>query len=85
MTQCEVCGNQYDKPMIVTVQGRTHVFDCFECAIQALAPVCLHCGCRIIGHGVEVEGRIYCCAHCATKEGVKGVRDRLEPGLVGAL
>jgi hypothetical protein len=85
MTQCEVCGNQYDKPMLVTVQGRTHSFDCFECAIQALAPVCLHCGCRIIGHGVEVEGRIYCCAHCATKEGVKGVRDRLEPSLVGAL
>jgi len=85
MTQCEVCGNQYDKPILVTVLGRSHAFDCFECAIQALAPVCLHCGCRIIGHGVEVEGRIYCCAHCATKEGVKGVRDRLEPSLVGAL
>jgi hypothetical protein len=22
-------------------------------SIQALAPVCRHCGCRIIGHGVE--------------------------------
>jgi len=35
------------------------------CAIQALAPTCAHCGCRVIGHGVEAEGAIYCCSHCA--------------------
>jgi hypothetical protein len=33
--------------------GRTMTFDSFECAIQALAPTCPHCGNRIIGHGVE--------------------------------
>ncbi len=42
----------------------------------ALAPSCQHCGCRIIGHGVEVQGAIYCCANCASKEGAQGVRDR---------
>jgi hypothetical protein len=49
--------------------GRTHIFDRFECAIQALAPTCAHCGCRIIGHGVEQGGSIYCCAHCAGAQG----------------
>ena len=43
----------------------TQVFDSFECAIHALALTCAHCGCRVIGHGVEANGRIFCCAHCA--------------------
>jgi hypothetical protein len=30
-----------------------------------MAPICEHCKCRIVGHGVEVGGRFYCCAHCA--------------------
>jgi hypothetical protein len=25
----------------------------------------VHCGCRVIGHGVEGEGAIFCCSHCA--------------------
>lgn len=62
---CEVCGNQYDKSFEVVAAGRHHTFDSFECAIQAMAPVCEHCACRVIGHGVEVDGRVYCCAHCA--------------------
>jgi hypothetical protein len=41
-----------------------------------LAPVCPHCGCRVIGHGVEHDGAIYCCVHCARREGVTGLRDR---------
>jgi hypothetical protein len=66
MAVCEVCGNDYWLSFEVhTVGGNAHVFDSFECAIQRLAPVCEHCQCRIIGHGVEVEGRFYCCAHCA--------------------
>ena len=40
-------------------------FDSFECAIHKMAPICEHCGCKVIGHGTEVEGRFYCCAHCA--------------------
>jgi len=34
------CGNDYDQSFEVTMGGRTLVFDSFECAIQALAPVC---------------------------------------------
>ena len=53
--QCETCGNQYDKAFHVSLDGQTHVFDSFECAIEALAPRCTHCNCRVIGHGVEVK------------------------------
>jgi hypothetical protein len=35
------------------MDGRTIIFDSFECSIQELAPVCPHCDCRIIGHGVQ--------------------------------
>jgi hypothetical protein len=65
MATCETCGNDYDNPIEVTYQGRRHTFDCFECAIERLAPRCAHCGCRIIGHGVEQGGTYYCCTHCA--------------------
>ena len=63
--QCQVCGNEYDKAFTVTLADDTYIFDCFECAIHHLAPSCAHCGCRVIGHGVEGEGAIYCCHHCA--------------------
>ena len=53
MARCDQCGNDYDKSFEVTMAGRTMTFDSFECAIQALAPTCPHCGNRIIGHGVE--------------------------------
>ena len=76
MARCETCGNDYDKSFDVVMEGRKHVFDSFECAIQALAPKCSACGCRVVGHGVEAAGRIYCCAHCASKSGAKGVCDR---------
>jgi hypothetical protein len=76
MAQCEVCGNDYDKPLSITVGGASHTFDSLECAIQALAPACAHCGCRIIGHGVEAGDKMYCCAHCARHSGEHGTRDR---------
>ena len=76
MAKCEVCGNDYYLSFEVITAGQRHVFDSFECAIHALAPTCEHCGCRIIGHGVEADGRMFCCAHCAGKAGVEGVADR---------
>jgi len=76
MARCEVCGNDYDKAFEVRVGGRAHTFDSFECAIHKLAPQCAHCGCRIIGHGVEAEGRMFCCANCAREVGVVGTADR---------
>lgn len=50
MARSEVCGNDYDKSFSVETDGEKHVFDSFECAIQALVPECSHCHCRIIGH-----------------------------------
>jgi hypothetical protein len=76
MATCEVCGNEYDKAFEVVRDGESHTFDSFECAIHALAPRCAHCGCAIIGHGVEADGKIFCCAHCASEAGVEGVADR---------
>jgi len=77
MAVCDVCGNDYDKSFEVSRGGETHTFDSFECAIHALAPTCEHCGCRVIGHGVEADGRIFCCAHCAEHAGVEGLADRV--------
>jgi len=76
MARCDVCGNDYDKTLTVTQNGKTHTFDSFECAIHAMAPTCAHCSCRIIGHGLEASGTYYCCAHCAQMAGVAGMRDR---------
>jgi hypothetical protein len=78
MDTCEVCGNTYDKAFEVVRQGESRTFDCFECAIHALAPECSHCHCKIIGHGMEAEGRFFCCAHCAEHSGKPQMRDRAE-------
>jgi len=78
MARCEQCGNDYDKSFQVLLAGdKAHVFDSFECAIQALAPRCAHCDRRIIGHGVEARGVIFCCGHCAEQEGVPEIVDRV--------
>jgi hypothetical protein len=76
MGKCETCGNEYEKSFEITREGQLHMFDCFECAIHALAPVCANCGCRIIGHGVESDDRCFCGAHCAKQMGVEEVQDR---------
>jgi hypothetical protein len=76
MAKCETCGNDYDKAFEIRIGGEKHIFDSFECAIHALAPKCPHCGCRIVGHGVEKDGAIYCCAHCASEAGVTEMTDR---------
>jgi hypothetical protein len=75
MAKCEVCGNEYYLAFQVIAAGATHTFDSFECAIHRLAPVCAHCGCRVIGHGIEANGTFYCCAHCAHAQGATQVRD----------
>ena len=73
--KCEVCGNHYAMAFEVIAAGERHVFDSFECAIHKLAPRCEHCGCRILGHGIEGEGRFFCCAHCARQAGISGAVD----------
>jgi nitrite reductase/ring-hydroxylating ferredoxin subunit len=76
--KCEVCGNDYDKSFRVVRGDEEHTFDSFECAIHAMAPMCGHCGCHVVGHGVEQDGVIYCCAHCAQQSGAEGLTDRLD-------
>nr|MBM4731868.1 hypothetical protein [Prescottella equi] len=76
MAKCETCGNDYDKTFTVVMGDRRGVFDSFECAAHAMAPVCAHCGCRILGHGVEDESHIFCCANCARTAGHEQLVDR---------
>jgi hypothetical protein len=75
MPKCQTCGNEYEKAFTVILDNKSHVFDSFECAIHELAPVCGHCGCKILGHGMEAQGTMYCCAHCAKKAGHGELRD----------
>ena len=77
--RCETCGNDYDKSFEIDLGGTRHVYDSFACAIHALAPACAHCGVKIIGHGLESEGRFFCCAHCARALGVQSLEDRSPP------
>ena len=76
MPICDSCGNDYDKTITVTQGTLSGTFDSFECAIHLMAPLCAHCGCRILGHGVENEANIYCCAHCARQTGQTELVDR---------
>jgi hypothetical protein len=76
MGVCATCGNDYDKSFEVTLAGESYVFDSFECAIHLLAPACQRCGCRIVGHGLEADGVMYCCDHCAERSGEQRLRDR---------
>lgn len=78
MDKCERCGNEYENAFKVLMRGKEHIFDSFECAISSLAPQCSHCKIQIIGHGVESSGVMFCCAHCATRAGVFGLRDHLD-------
>lgn len=76
MDTCDTCGNEYDKAFTVTRGGETGTFDSFECAVHLMAPECAHCRCRILGHGVESEGEMFCCAHCAHQSGHESVAAR---------
>jgi hypothetical protein len=75
MAKCEVCGNDYHLSFEVVTTDSRHTFDSFECAIHKLAPVCDHCGCKIVGHGMEADGSFYCCANCARQAGVMEMAD----------
>jgi hypothetical protein len=77
MARCDGCKNEYDKTFqLLYSDGQTYTFDSFECAIHLLAPVCQSCGIRIVGHGLEKSGKMFCCDHCAERAGVHELRDR---------
>ena len=75
LAKCEVCGNSYHRAFQIVIDDEEHTFDSFECAIHKLAPRCDHCGCRIIGHGIEADSVYFCCANCARESGVTAVAD----------
>lgn len=77
MARCYVCGNDYDKAFEVKMNGNSYTFDSFECAVHALAPKCDQCGVKIAGHGIEADGKFFCCAHCAEEAGVQEAKDRV--------
>jgi hypothetical protein len=77
MARCDTCGNDYERSFEVTINGRSYHFDCFECAVHKLAPPCESCGCRILGHGLQADDRMFCSAHCARSHGVQGLRDHV--------
>jgi hypothetical protein len=64
MGVCETCGASYAKSFKIIINSETHEFDSLECAIQGIAPTCPHCGCRVIGHGVDSDGLTFCSHHC---------------------
>lgn len=74
---CDTCGNAYDKTFTVVRGEQSGTFDSFECAAEAMAPQCPHCHCRILGHGVENDAGIFCCAHCARQMGEEELADRV--------
>ncbi len=75
MNRCDQCGNAYGQTFTVIMDGKNYNFDSFECAIELLAPHCFVCGTRVIGHGVEKDARVFCCANCARMEGVTELND----------
>jgi hypothetical protein len=78
MERCETCGNAYERTFKIFMNGKEHTFDCFECAIHALAPHCKNCDIPIIGHGLESGLDYFCCAGCARIHGVTDLKDHTD-------
>jgi hypothetical protein len=77
---CASCANHYDKAFTVTTyDGEEAIFDSVECAIAWIAPTCAECNIRILGHGVESDAGIFCCANCAEMAGDERLVDRAKP------
>lgn len=84
MARCTTCGNDYERSFDVILDGRSYTFDCFECAIHKLAPVCEGCDCRILGHGVQFGDQLFCSAHCARTRGVQGITTHVDSHILVA-
>ena len=77
MERCDNCGNAYERTFKIKMGGKEYSFDCFECAINQLAPHCKSCDTRIIGHGVEAGLDFFCCAGCARMHGITELKDHV--------
>jgi len=67
MARCEVCGNEFTKPVTVEWNGEQKTVDSFECAVQALAPRCEHCGQPVMNQSIQDDAPFYCCSVCEQK------------------
>jgi hypothetical protein len=77
MPKCEACGNEYQRTFVIRMPDGEHIFDSFECAIVTVAPRCATCNLPIVGHGIEGDSAVYCCAHCARADGEKNAVDNV--------
>lgn len=76
MAKCGACGNDHDRTFEVLSQVQTHTLGSFEGAIHKLAPACTHCGSRVVGPGLEKDGRIFCGDPCVERGSVDEPRER---------
>ena len=74
---CSLCGNDYDKSFEVTLGGKSYTFDSFGIRHPSPGPGLRPL--RLPDHRArnEVDGRFFCCVHCAETDGVAGLKDRL--------
>ena len=76
MATCSTCGNDYEMTFHVQdYKGQEYDFDSIECAANKVAPRCARCDCTVLGHGIQAETTIYCCASCAREDGVDEAND----------
>jgi hypothetical protein len=76
MGRCATCDNEFEATFRVTTPtGDQFEFDSIECAATKIAPRCQHCGCVILGHGIQGGRHTFCCANCARKAGIEDVAD----------
>lgn len=76
MATCATCGNEYELAFSVrTYKGEEFTFDSIECAAAKIAPRCANCGCTVLGHGVQADSAVYCCANCARADDIHEVHD----------
>ena len=75
MALCETCGNEYDKAFRVVTVTRRIPLIVWRAPFRRLPPVTI-VGAESLAMGVEADGAMFCCAHCASKQGVTTVHDR---------
>lgn len=76
MARCEVCGNDYDKAFVVTLEGSEHTFDSFGAPSTPWPPSATTAAAGWLGMGSKVTAKSICCAHCAQESGITAIRDR---------
>jgi hypothetical protein len=83
MTLCDGCGNTSESTFTVqTRDDRVFAFDSVECALPFIAPTCAECCCLVLGHGIHVADRVFCCSNCADRaEDRKQMHNHIRPAV----